>query len=113
MIFSIGNHIELIQLGYKTQTRRPSGKYQLGKTYAIQPGRGKKGIPEGRICIINKWEESWNQLVTGEEANAEGRYTVREYEDLYEKMYPSWEWRWAYEFMFVQTLHRKANENDN
>lgn len=101
MIFSIGDHIELIQLGYKTQTRRPSGKYRLGQTYTIQPGRGKKGIPEGRICIIWKWDEEWGQTVTEEEANAEGRYTPKEYEELYEKMYPSWETRWAYEFVFV------------
>jgi len=101
MIFSIGNHIELIQLGLKTETRRPTDKYRVGRTYAIQPGRGKKGIPEGRICIINKWEEDWEQKVTEEEANAEGGYTIKDFEDLYEKMYPIWEIRWAYEFIFI------------
>jgi len=58
VIFSKSDHIQQIILGTKTQTRRPSDRYQVGKTYAIQPGRGKPAIPEGRIFITDKWMET-------------------------------------------------------
>jgi hypothetical protein len=104
MIFSIGNHIQQIKDGTKTQTRRPTDRYEVGKTYAIQPGRGKKGIPEGRILILEKWEE-WSKIpvdyLDQYDAQAEGGYTPKDYETLYERMYPSWKIRWAYGFEFV------------
>ena len=51
MIFMKG-HIEKIKKGTKTQTRRVKrGTYQVGKDYAVQSGRGKKGIPNLRIVI--------------------------------------------------------------
>jgi len=57
MIFAIEGHIQKIIEGKKTQTRRPSDKYKIGKFYAIQPGRGKLGIPDGKILIVAKrWE---------------------------------------------------------
>jgi hypothetical protein len=52
MIFSKSDHIEQIKAGTKTQTRRPTDRYKVGKLYAIQPGRGKPGIPEGKILIV-------------------------------------------------------------
>lgn len=110
MIFSIGNHIQQIITGTKTHTRRPTDRYEIGKTYAIQPGRTKKGIPEGRIKIFDKWEEPEicvfkhhvaKVAITRTDAEAEGGYTIDEYETLYEKMYPGWKIRWAYKFKFV------------
>lgn len=111
MIFSIGNHIQQIIEGTKTHTRRPTDRYEVGKTYAIQPGRGKFGIPEGRILILSKQYEvkgigghppwPFPYDTSPEEANAEGGYTPEEYEALYEKMYPDWRERWAYKFKFV------------
>lgn len=37
MIFSIADHVEQIKNGSKTQTRRKSPAYLVGKTYSIQP----------------------------------------------------------------------------
>ena len=107
MIFSIEGHIEKIKAGDKTQTRRPTDRYQIGKLYAIQPGRGKPGIPDGKIYIRAKREEwktdvKWLQISPWE-ANDEGGYTPEEYERLYEKMYPGWEVRWSYLFMYYPT----------
>lgn len=109
MIFSIADHIKQIIDGTKTQTRRPSGKYKVGNLYAIQPGRGKPGIPDGKILISAKRTECktdgklrWYYVMTNA-ALAEGGYTPEEYEDLYEKMYPGWEVRTAYLFRYFST----------
>jgi len=119
MIFSISDHIEQIKAGTKTQTRRPTARYQESTLYVVQPGRGIKGIPDGRIFIGEKWREHkihtdlplnsfarrWMELEAGcpiskLNAKAEGGYTPNEYELLYEKMYPGWQERWAYRFSF-------------
>lgn len=97
MIFSQDGSIEKIKNGSKTRTRRPTDRYQVGKTYAIQPGRTKPGIPEGRILIVDKWSEHYCDGKIGLlEAIAEGGYKVAEFEELYQKMYPKWLTRWAY-----------------
>ena len=36
-------HFDMVLNGSKTRTTRLSGKYQVGKDYAIQPKRTKKG----------------------------------------------------------------------
>ncbi len=108
MIFSIGNQIQQIIEGTKTQTRRPTDRYEVGKLYAIQPGRGKKAIPKGRILILNKWEErqdAWYPITPNAismfDSVDEGGYTPEDYEALYEKMYPGWKIRSAYRFKFI------------
>ena len=107
MIFSVDGSIEKIKNGMKTQTRRPNHRYQVGKTYAIQPGRTKSGIPDGRIEITHKWMESDHpanikgRVITPLNAQKEGGYTRQDFEELYEKMYPNWTQRWAYEFQFI------------
>jgi hypothetical protein len=96
-------HIEMIRNGTKTQTRRPTDRYQVGKSYAVQPGRGKTGIPGLRILITNKWVEFKSaRWILWEEAKDEGDYTPEEYEQLYETMYPGWVSRWAYLFKVVR-----------
>jgi len=121
MIFSIEGHIQKIINDEKLETRRPSGKYKVGKLYAIQPRRGQKGIPDGKIYIglkIREWKPDlsylpedahfarrWNQYESGYpilewKAKLEGGYTPEEFEELYEKMYPGWQERWAYNFTF-------------
>ena len=108
MIFSIEKHIQQIIDGNKTQTRRPSDRYEVGKFYAVQPCRTCKGIPDGKILITAKrleqksdWPPGWRILRV--EAKAEGGYTPKAYEELYEKMHPSWTERWVYLFEFWST----------
>jgi hypothetical protein len=127
MIFQ-RKHIELILKGEKTQTRRKSGHYFVGKTYAIQEGRGQKARMEGRIRITSYLAEirdndgdisilktspcgyNSRQLISVsenpvkaisiEDARAEGGYTPEAYEELYEQLYPGWEIRFAFTFVF-------------
>ncbi len=105
MIFSVRNHIQQIISGEKTQTRRKSGGYLVGKTYAIQPGRSQLGIPEGRVLITAKrLEEVLLHYPIGKrDAEAEGGYTWIEFEDLYRRMDYGWKKRYAYTFQFIPT----------
>jgi len=103
MIFAFPGHIDQIVEDTKTQTRRNSDKYNVGQTYAVQPGRGKKGDPRGRILITRKWLEDPGEIITDADANAEGGYTADEYETLYFTMNPVWLERWCYEFEFWAT----------
>jgi len=100
MIFSISNHVELIKKGEKTQTRRQSNHYEVGKTYAIQPCRTCKAIKDGRILILKKRTETFRH-VNLEDAEAEGGYTPMEFEQLYLKIHPNWRKRFAYTFRFI------------
>jgi len=101
MIFAIGKHVELIIKGLKTQTRRRSNRYQVGKLYSIQPSRTSKGITEGKIRIVDKKCEVWPCLINHDDAKAEGGYTPDEFEPLYSKIHPDWDCRYAYVFRFV------------
>lgn len=117
MIFSIHGHIGLIISGHKTQTRRPSDKYIVGNLYAIQPGRGKPGIPEGKILILAKRQENNKLMIMPDEARDEGGYTPERYETLYNEMYPGWVERWAYLFRYWskeerEKWERRLNEMD-
>ena len=114
MIFSIEGHIVKILAGEKTQTRRPSDKYKVGNFYAIQPARGQPGIPDGKIYIaavrkeVKKEGPAWFEspewfFILPNEAKDEGGYTPKEFEILYEKMYPSWRTRYAYLFKYYPT----------
>lgn len=113
MIFAVKGHVEQVISGEKTQTRRTSNKYNVGQTYAIQPGRGKHGDPRGRILITKKWEEKAYEYfgrlafietqISKEDALAEGGYEPEYYEMLYESISPFWKTRWAYVFEFWST----------
>ena len=105
MIFAFPGHIDQIVEDTKTQTRRNSDKYNVGQTYAVQSGRGKKGDSRGRILIIRKWSEDryLDNWISKQDAEKEGGYGVEEYEKLYLKMNPDWELRWCYEFEFWET----------
>jgi len=108
MIFS-KTHIEQIITGTKTQTRRSSNRYHVGRTYAIQPCRTCKGIAEGRILITAKKAEYKHYLIrlSLEDAKAEGGYTPEEYEELYRQMHRGWMERWAYTFKFLPSGDRE------
>lgn len=101
MIFAMSSHIEQIIKGIKTQTRRASNRYQVGKLYSIQPGRTEKGVSEGKILIIDKLTEIWPLTIKPDDAKAEGGYTSKEFEELYDEMYPKWSHRTVYIFHFV------------
>lgn len=100
MIFA-PEHIEMIKSGRKTQTRRESGRYQVGKDYSIQPCRTCPGIPDGRILILSKKQEAVIDYISEVDAFAEGGYTPKQYEALYQTMHPEWRYRWAYTLKFV------------
>ncbi len=109
MIFSIADHIEQIKNGSKTQTRRKSPTYLVGKTYSVQPGRTKLGIPEGRILITDKREERFLEGgISESDAFAEGGYTSGQFESLFQGMYPDWIRRYAYTFKFVPAEEAEA-----
>ena len=111
MIFNVPNHIEQIIAGEKTQTRRGSNQYQVGKSYSIQPKRCMKGIKDGRILIIEKWREERDiskiLIINIDDAIAEGGYSPAEFEALYEKIDPRWEFRIAYKFKYLPNLMEK------
>lgn len=110
MIFSVDDSIEKIKAGTKTQTRRPTDRYLVGKDYAVQLGRTKPGIPEGRIRMLKKSSESWKPkdrpAISRSDARKEGGYIPAHFEQLYEKMYPGWIERYAYEFEYVPSEGR-------
>lgn len=104
MIFAVGDHIEQIIKGTKVQTRRVAKlggpRYELGKSYAIQRGRGKPAILDGRIIITDIRLELAQDKISSEDAQAEGGYDPTQYELLFERMYPKWRSRYAYTFKF-------------
>ena len=111
MIFSMADHVEQIKNGSKTQTRRKSNAYLVGKTYSVQPGRTKPGIKEGRILIIDKIVETRPfDKILYKDAKAEGGYNPTEFEELYAKMYPDWKERYAYTFKFVPRSNGSETE---
>ena len=101
MIFAMKNHYDFVLIGFKTQTRRDSHRYQVGKTYAIQECRTCKGHPHKRIKITRKWRESAPYTISWDDAREEGGFTPRKYEELYNKIHPNWNGRWCYKFMIV------------
>lgn len=107
MIFAVAGHIDQIKAGTKTQTRRPFsalGRYQIGKTYSIQPKRTAKGIPDGRILVMDMWAENFLRPISEADAKAEGGYSVVDYEALYERLNPHWQHRAAIKFMYVKAV---------
>ena len=115
MIFSIGNHVQQIVNGEKTQTRRlvkglKPPRYIPLFDYAVQPCRTCKGITEGRIQILALGVEHRGEIISEKDAKAEGGYTPEEFEVLFEKMYPEWKHRWVYCFRFIPSSRGKMNE---
>ena len=114
MIFSIKDHVNQIIEGKKTQTRRASGRYEVGSKYSIQLKYGRSGIPDGKIKIIDKKMERRNMgRITAVAARKEGGYTPKEFEALYVKMYPNWKKRYAYTFVYVPTTENLSDKYDS
>jgi uncharacterized protein YqfB (UPF0267 family) len=117
MIFS-ADLAALVVAGKKTVTRRPrtgsnpSGepggwvddpcRYKAGRTYAVQPGRGKKAI--GRIYVRSVRPELMTQL-DDDEARLEGFKNTREFTDKWLAIYGKGSWLdivWRIEFELVE-----------
>lgn len=100
--------------GHKTVTRRPRTgsnpsekaggwiddpcRYKAGKTYAVQPGRGKKAI--GRIRILSVRPETMTDL-DDDEARLEGFANTREFVAKWLGIYGKGSWLdivWRIEF---------------
>ncbi len=80
---------KLILAGKKTQTRRPRRgeeecRYHAGRSYAVQPGRGKESI--GRILITEVREEMLHELSQAD-AIREGFRTTEEFFDYWRELY--------------------------
>lgn len=102
MIFSIGDHIQQIIDGSKTETRRNKDTRNVGGIYKIQPKMYTPGLQIGKIEIISKKKEyRRNGDISAYAAKKEGGYTPKKFEKLYAKMYPSWKKRIVYKFRFV------------
>lgn len=101
MIFSPDLAAKVLD-GSKTQTRRRDKggpcRYKAGKTYAVQPGRGKKAI--GRIRVLSVRPELMTQL-DDEEARLEGFKNTGEFAAKWLAIYGKGSWLdivWRIEF---------------
>lgn len=70
--------------GEKTQTRRLKGNYAVGKTYSVQPGRGKKAVARIRITLIRREDVRW---ICYNDVLAEGFESSREFLALWVKLH--------------------------
>ena len=125
MIFSGSHngtpHFDMVLDGTKTQTRRVNrGKYQVGKSYAIQPCRTCKGIEGYRIVMDRIWKEDGTKSAISEsgrkysyateicisvkDALAEGDYMPAEFEKDFRELNPKWDgWsRLVFEFHVIE-----------
>ena len=116
MIFSGSHngipHFDMVLDGTKTQTRRVNrGKYQVGKSYAIQACRTCKGVEGYRIVMDRILEEpcgEWNGFyhrIYKLDALAEGGYTENEFEKVFRELNPKWDSRssrWVFEFHVIE-----------
>jgi len=116
MIFSL-EHIEQIKNVTKTETRRVGrGVYKVGKDYAVQPGRGKNGIPGLRIVMDEIYSEEVHpayhyrgddvRRISVKDARAEGGYTPEQYEVEFHRLYPDWDGirRWVFKFHIKEEI---------
>jgi len=123
-------HFDMVLDGSKTRTTRLSDRYKVGKDYAIQPKRTKKGIEGYRVVIDEKWYElplKWKEMfekggtfygdanrfykqsilhhtkyypISEEDAKVEGGYTPEEFEEVFKKLFPKWGGRERWAYVF-------------
>lgn len=99
--------VEKILAGEKTVTRRPAKtqmgdlvtattrpeaqaacRYEVGKTYAVQPGRGKKGVARIRVLDVDRYELD---LIGDIDAAREGFGGWEEFRDYWRALYGSYD----------------------
>lgn len=97
MIFTPTN-AALVMSGRKTQTRRPvkagehRAPYQVGRGYAVQPGRGKPGIGHIRITRVRMEQV---QYISSRDCRAECAKTLLDYARIWDGIYHATEYRWS------------------
>lgn len=92
--------LQAILDGRKTQTRRRSSRYRVGKDYALQAGRGRPGVPGARIRITEKRRQRLGEITTTDAIaeGFEGRARFLDYwAALHGRVDPAL-WVYAYEF---------------
>jgi len=83
-------------------------KWQVGKSYAIQPGRRKKAV--GRIEITGIYQERLGQM-TAEDALAEGFASLEEFQQTWIQIHGHYDPNqsvWVVTFVKEATLEEKA-----
>ena len=77
--------IKKILNGTKTMTRRSfrsRDRYRIGRTYTVQPGRGKHGLFKIKVTNL-KFE--WLGDITSEDIKAEGYNTKEEFVEAWKR----------------------------
>ena len=77
--------------GSKTVTRRRSSRCQVGKVYAVQPGRGKRHV--GHIEIESVQKQSLSLVTYPGEAHREGFRSRGDFVNYWEKLHGSIQYR--------------------
>ena len=94
--------VEKILAGEKTVTRRPARpgnslhgpdwrpcRYEVGKTYAVQPGRGQKGV--GRIRVLAVRRKPLGHYMLTDETLREGFQSFTRFRAYWEHLYGSYD----------------------
>ena len=100
--------VEKILAGEKTVTRRPVKfkselppgapgpvrveqpcRYEVGKTYAVQPGRGQKGV--GRIRVLAVRRKPLGHYMLTDETLREGFQSFTRFRAYWERLYGSYD----------------------
>lgn len=79
--------VEKILSGEKTVTRRPLkqlDRYQPGRDYAVQPGRGKHAVARIRVTFVH---EDRLGSITEDDARREGFLSSEAFFDYWDRLY--------------------------
>lgn len=84
-------------------------KYVVGKTYAIQPGRGKKAVGRFKLLAIHR---EWLQDISLEDTLAEGIFQVPEAPDFWKYSGSIWWFVSPREAFFVlwDSIYKKRSD---
>lgn len=107
LIFVEGDIQKIIE-GKKKQIRRDSGRYEVGDIISLSSE--DPSVLLHKIKIIEKKMERRNRRITVVDARKEGGYTPKEFEDLYDKIYPNWKKRYAYTFALIPNISKSIPE---
>lgn len=103
MFFSRSN-LERLLRGKKTQTRRLSGRYQVGRTYGVRTWIYEKSL--ARIRITGKRQETLGEI-SEEDARREGYKDAEEFKRAWSELHRKMGWQpgllvWVYDFELVE-----------